>query len=486
MTYLSSKAAFKEFRAIFHVGATGNLTDGQLLERFLTAEGQSAELAFAAIVERHGPLVHGVCHAILREDHDAEDAFQATFLVLLRKARTLWVQDSLGPWLHGVAHRTALSSKVSRRRRQLTERLKPELDPALIAVEPDLPDDNAAILHAEIERLPDRYRDSIILCDLQGLTLNEAADRLGCPVGTIKSRLSRARLKLRENLLRRGLALEGIIGHIVAAESVRTSPPSVLVRSTVDLAIRMTSMASGKVVIPPTIAEIAQGVSSGMFDTKFAQLLVPLLTLSIATGVGLDTSGNNRDRAKPPTIGDEIERGAQHQGKGLLLLEVGLTTSPETINARGAVEATQFVEIRSPVQRSMKILALLPEGTEVNRDQFVCELDTGELRRELAEQQILRERASAGYQNATKYREIAEINLKEYMESVHPNTVKTIEREVKLAELNLARARERQGWSDKMFELGYVSKEQTNTDEQKLEQAKWDLVQAKLKLRVLK
>ena len=111
-------AELRRLRTLFNLGAIGELTDGQLLERFLTRGGEAAELAFAALVERHGPMVLRVCRHALRDHHDAHDAFQATFLILVQKARSLWVQDSLGPWLHRVAYRVASRARSSAARRR--------------------------------------------------------------------------------------------------------------------------------------------------------------------------------------------------------------------------------------------------------------------------------------------------------------------------------------------------------------------------------
>src|SRR5262245_61038256 len=112
-------AASRYVRMLFHVGAVGGLTDGQLLERFTAQRGEAAEQAFAALVERHGPMVLRVCRSVLRDPHEAHDAFQATFLVLVRRSGSLWVRDSLGPWLHQVAYRVAscARSAAARRRR---------------------------------------------------------------------------------------------------------------------------------------------------------------------------------------------------------------------------------------------------------------------------------------------------------------------------------------------------------------------------------
>ena len=115
-------AVLRQLRMLFNVGTVRDLTDGQLLERFATDRGEAAELAFAVLVERHGPMVLRVCRGVLNNPHDTQDAFQATFLVLVRKARALWVRDSLGPWLHQVAYRTASCVRSTDARRRRHER----------------------------------------------------------------------------------------------------------------------------------------------------------------------------------------------------------------------------------------------------------------------------------------------------------------------------------------------------------------------------
>ena len=164
-------------QTLFSVGVTAGLTDGQLLERFATQRGDAAELAFAALVERHGPMVFHACRGILGDEHEAQDAFQATFLVLLRKGGTLWVRDSLGPWLHRVACRAAGRARVDALRRRAHERRAAEQ--AAGSQGGEGPGDRAAILHEELDRLPERYRVPIVLCDLQG----RAYERLVAPRG---------------------------------------------------------------------------------------------------------------------------------------------------------------------------------------------------------------------------------------------------------------------------------------------------------------
>jgi RNA polymerase sigma factor (sigma-70 family) len=214
-------------RAIFDEGTVAGLDDGQLLERFASRRGAAAEAAFAALVERHGPMVLRACRAILRDDHDAHDAFQATFLALVRRGGTLWVRDSLAPWLHRVARRLAIRAKAASRRRAEVERGAAALSRVLHEIEP--PDDRAAIVHEEIDNLPATFRRPVVLCDLEGRSYDDAAALLGCPVGTVKSRLARGRSRLKSRLERRGLAPAFALP---AASAARAAIPESLVAAT--------------------------------------------------------------------------------------------------------------------------------------------------------------------------------------------------------------------------------------------------------------
>src|SRR5262249_11139045 len=149
------------------------------------------------LVERHGPSVLRICRSVLRDEHEAQDAFQATFLVLVVRARRLWVRDSLGPWLHQVAFRVASCSRAKLARRRRHERLHAERASRLIAVEEAGGDDWEAAVREEVDRLPERYRLVVTMCDLGDCTHEGAARLLGWPVGTVKSRLTRGRERLR-------------------------------------------------------------------------------------------------------------------------------------------------------------------------------------------------------------------------------------------------------------------------------------------------
>ncbi len=159
MNILRDCAALHQLSTLFNEGATGAVTDGQLLERFATRRGEASEDAFAALVERHGPVVLRLCRSVLRDEHDAQDAFQATFLVLAQKADSLWVQDSLGPWIHSVAYRVASCARAAAIRRRRHARRHGELAAGRLAVYQDEDQgDLEAVVHEEIDRLPGHFR----------------------------------------------------------------------------------------------------------------------------------------------------------------------------------------------------------------------------------------------------------------------------------------------------------------------------------------
>ncbi len=205
MTQAASTSLVRQLGSLLDGAAATGLSDRQLIERFHHRRDEAAaEAAFAALVARHGPMVLGVCRQLLADHHLAEDAFQATFLVLARKAHSLRDPDRLATWLYGVALRTARKARARLARQRiheqgdvmdaLTESVEPTAPPADQAL---LDRDQAEALHVEIDRLPGIFRSPIVLCYFEGLTLDEAARQLRCPAGTLRSRLARAREKLR-------------------------------------------------------------------------------------------------------------------------------------------------------------------------------------------------------------------------------------------------------------------------------------------------
>ncbi len=280
------RAVLHQIGTLFNVGMIGDLTDGQLLERFATDPDEVAELAFSALVERHGALVWSVCLAILRDEHDAEDAFQATFLVLVRRARSLWVRDSLGPWLHQVACRTASCLRAASIRRRRRERRRAERDVARpVDVETPRDADRDAAVHEEINRLPEKYRLPIVLCDLEGRTHQEAARSLGWPIGTIKSRQSQGRARLRDRLSHRGMGL-AVAGTIVESsrQTAGAAIPEELSRITVNAAMQQAGRLAAGAVVSASVLTLTREVLRAMLQTRIRWLVIVTLAIGIASG----------------------------------------------------------------------------------------------------------------------------------------------------------------------------------------------------------
>jgi RNA polymerase sigma factor (sigma-70 family) len=262
--------------------------DGQLLERFVKAADESA---FQALVHRHGPLVLSVCTRVLDNAHDAEDAFQATFLVLARKAGSVRAPELLGPWLYGVAYRTALKARA-----ELLKRRKLERRLADMASPPDADNlvwrDLRPVLDEEVSRLPEKYRVPFVLCYLEGNTNEQAARMLGCPPGTVYSRLAWARERLRRQLGRRGLAFSvAALAVCLSRNAVSAAVPAPVGVFTSKAAL---AFAAGQAVAAGTTsaqaAALAEGVLRTMFQTKLKIALVVALAVAAAgTAAGVLT-----------------------------------------------------------------------------------------------------------------------------------------------------------------------------------------------------
>ena len=289
----------REIGTLFSEGMLGGLTDGQLLERFVNRNDSSAEDAFTVLLERHGPMVWGVCRRLLPDRDAAADAFQATFLVLVRRATAVRVDDSLGPWLYGVSRRVAARARANSLRRGARETGGVE------AVAGPAPDPGRAerlsILDEEIGRLPERQRATVVLCDLEGLPHDEAARRLGCPVGTLESRLSRGRLRLRDRLVRRGLAPAAAALGAEMAREASAALPAALIKHTV----RFVTSSPAAGAVPVAVTALAEGVIQMMSVARLKPLVAVAAALILATaGVAVQgrqkpVSEGARELAKP-------------------------------------------------------------------------------------------------------------------------------------------------------------------------------------------
>jgi RNA polymerase sigma factor (sigma-70 family) len=314
MTSMTSAAASRDLATLFEVGAVGLLSDADLLRRFHEARGDArSEAAFEAIVARHGPMVLGVCRRVLGDVHDAADAFQATFLILARKAPTVRVDGSLGRWLYGVSVRVARRSRAS----TLAERARVvrlvRLDPPDESNPSDLPSRNdlRSAIDQEIARLPVRYRSAVVLCYLEGLTQEQAARQLGCPVGTIESRLHRARGRLRSALLRRGLAPIALGAASLIASTSRAEVPSALAALTVAAAVG----GSNAGAVTATVAVLVGQTLRGMHMVKARWIALLLATIGLtATGAAVVSGGDDKKPAQSARP-DDAPRPEQPQKK---------------------------------------------------------------------------------------------------------------------------------------------------------------------------
>jgi RNA polymerase sigma factor (sigma-70 family) len=243
--------------------------DRHLLERFVRGRDQAA---FAALVQRHGPMVLGVCRRLLRDAHEAEDAFQATFLVLAHKAGSIARPESLGPWLHGVAYRAAARARqAARRRAREREAAPPDGDPADELAWREL----RQVLDEELGRLAPKYRAPLVLFYLEGKTTEEVAGLLGCPKGTVLSRLARGRDRLRERLARRGLALSaGLMVGVLTEKAAAAAVPAALALGTAHAA------AAG--AIPAPVAALTKGVLRAMSLSRLKVVTAAALALTVA------------------------------------------------------------------------------------------------------------------------------------------------------------------------------------------------------------
>jgi RNA polymerase sigma factor (sigma-70 family) len=279
-------AVCRQLERVFNSGGVAGLSEGQLLDRFVTRRD---DVAFEALVARHGPMVMGVCRRLLRDPNDVDDAFQATFLVLVRKAGTLRRRDLLGNWLYGVAFKVASRSRSVAVRRFATETPTEEVE-ALAGVydSPEAALGPDPTLHEELTRLPEKYRAPVVLCYLEGLTHEEAANRLGWPVGTVKGRLARARDLLRSRLTRRGVTVaSAAVALDLLGRDAPAALPERLVIPTVKAASQVAAGQAAAGIVSVQAAALCEGVVHAMsLRTIKMALTSAAVAGTLVTGAG--------------------------------------------------------------------------------------------------------------------------------------------------------------------------------------------------------
>jgi RNA polymerase sigma factor (sigma-70 family) len=429
-----SPAVLRDIHTLFHDGTSNGLTDAQLLDRFRArSDLDSSEAAFAGLMARHGPMVLGVCRRALRNPDDVADAFQATFLILVRKAGSVRVDDSLGRWLYGVSRRVSVRAKLAEARR--SARQVPGVDIAAAPANDAGLDELRDVLDEEIGRLPEKFRSAVVLCELEGFGHHEAARRLGCAAGTVKSRLSRAREKLRSRLIRRGIAPAALSFYV---GSTSASVPAELMATTISAAT-----GGANALIPPAVTLLIQGVLRAMLLKKMSMIAATVVAgLALASGTGVwarqrgglpkdDQPGGQRDEgigagenearstARQSTVfagESKAQTDAAIEQLELLLLDVELlegevearkqtihTTSQQLIQMKVTGHDPNSNELLPPDVRRTRVESLQKELNDIRREWILKkrelgqkELEVNEKRRQLQEKRTRAAELEAG------------------------------------------------------------------------------------------
>jgi RNA polymerase sigma factor (sigma-70 family) len=338
-------------RMIFLAGAK-TLGDGELLDSFIMGRDESA---FEVLVRRHGPMVQGVCRRVLGNSTDADDAFQATFLVLLRKAESIRPREKVGSWLCGVAYRCA-----SKARSLAARRNSREVPLAEQAVEADLAFDRRdwlPLLDKELNRLPEKYRAVLVLCDLEGQSRREAATRLRLSEGTLSSRLARARALLGDRLKRRGVALSAAL--LVFSQAAGAAVPAALVSA----AQSTLAAARAGLAVAPTISNLIHGVLNAMVVSKLLKSAAIIFVIGgLTIGLGSRSLQSEAQAQKPvPTekpANSDNEKPAKPLKPGAEAQKPDKPAKPAVPSVAGTVTSTddkaQTVTVRVPGAKGTK------------------------------------------------------------------------------------------------------------------------------------
>jgi HlyD family secretion protein len=448
MSRNSPVASSRDFQTLFDAGTTIGLSDRQLLDRFTSYRDASADLAFEVLILRHGPMVQRVCRNLLSNPDDAQDAFQATFLVLVKRRGSIRRIESLGGWLYGVACRVAARARVeAARRRKLEERAVLRIVEAVDDAAGDELDraELGPALQEEVRLLPERYRAVVVLCYFEGLTQEQAAAQLSCPLGTVRSRLARARSILQRRLTRRGLvplatAVTAAIDRAAAPSSagsigVRLPPVAPeLIRSTIQAASGVVAgnlTASG---VTAFSAFLVQRVLRSMTMFKISSIVAALAILGVV-GVGAGIAAQRTGRL---TAGGQ-ESGRQVSGRPQqdMLDQARAEAKPESSADGQRDRAKNPVKIYASVPGETTIVSVLPDGTKVKKDQVICELDSTALTNRLESGNLAAKVAESAYEQSRMDRELAEITVTEYSEGLYVQELQEREMQIKSAEADL-------------------------------------------------
>jgi RNA polymerase sigma factor (sigma-70 family) len=442
MASASSLGVLRDIRTLFDAGTAAGLTDRQLLERFGDRRDLSSDAAFEVLILRHGPMVLRVCRNLLRDDSDAWDAFQATFLVLVRRRESLRRLESVGGWLYGVACRVAARARVDAARRKRFEQ-----QGALRVVEAvDAEDEGSMtrefgpVVQEEVRRLPERYRAAVVLCYWQSLTHEQAAAQLGCPLGTVRSRLARARKLLHRRLTRRGLTpLAAVValglGESRGAAALEAVPPA-LIKETIRSAARV---ASGH-----TLSYAASGATVSLVQrTLWSLVMVKLKTAAFGLAMVV-VVGYGGSFATHYITESRVQRTvAANQTPTTGRTDPDADRTGGRKSAKAQSQGAKAADFFCTIQSRTTIVRLLRDGSSVTKGQLVCELDSAVLKDSLTNQRITTESAKANHGNAKLAREEAEFDARTYADDLFPREQKEIQAELDISKAELSVAEER-------------------------------------------
>ncbi len=331
--------------------AGDGMTDGELLARFVRSQDQDA---LAALVQRHASMVWGVCCRLIRNHHEAEDAFQATFLVLVLKAAGV-PRQSIANWLYGVARQTAVrlratAAKRGRRESQVVNMPEPTM--------PEVRDaDLQRVVDEELSRLPDHYRAVIVLCDLESMTRKEAARQLGMPEGSVASRLARARALLAKRLTHRGFVFfGGSVAPVLSAGSASATVPPDLVAATIQAAGRIAASKAATGVVSAQVAALTQGMVKAMFATKIKKVMAVAMVVGLVLGgigVGAGLLSSPAAVAQQPGAKPEDGNKGNDAADGTVRVLDDQIARLRKLQKQAELEAAQAKETSAAIERAI-------------------------------------------------------------------------------------------------------------------------------------
>jgi RNA polymerase sigma factor (sigma-70 family) len=439
-----SVAVLRDIQTLFDSGTASGLSDRQLVERFSSRREGSSDAAFEALVVRHGPTVLRVCRNLLRDETDVEDAFQATFLVLVRKRDSIRKLESVGGWLYGVACRVAARARFdAARRRRAEDRAALRVVEAIEAAEGDAPltRDFGPVVQEEVRHLPEKYRAVVVLCYWQSLTHEQAAGQLGCPLGTVRSRLARARKLLHRRLTRRGLAPLAV----VVAAALDQSPATTAGLSAVPAAlVCRTVRAAAQVACGKAARSVVSGVTASLIEQMVWSMTMIKIKTAVVSLALVGLMGYSATFATQRARESRSEKPAGPDGSQVLLSDApgAFANLKSQGPGVGTAKSSHGSDFYSSVRSLTSIIKIVSEGSTVKKGQVVCELDSAGLKDQLINQRITVSAAKANYENARIARERAEADQAAYSDDIFPREKKETQAEVTLAKAEMSLAEE--------------------------------------------